>query len=138
LIIVPRQKDRFDEMARWLERSGVAIVRRSALGLRSLTLPARHSVILVDTIGELSAVWGLADIAFVGGLLGCLAVLPLNGLTTSTMNFQTFSNLAFAFKITPQLLVQGVFFALVMGVVGGLLPAARAAAQPVATALRSL
>ncbi len=77
-------------------------------------------------------------IAFVGGLLGCLAVLPLNGLTTSTMNFQTFSNLAFAFKITPQLLVQGVFFALVMGVVGGLLPAARAAAQPVATALRSL
>jgi putative ABC transport system permease protein len=77
-------------------------------------------------------------IAFVGGLLGCLAVLPLNGWTTSTMNFQTFSNLAFAFKITPQLLVQGVFFALVMGVVGGLLPAARAAAQPVATALRSL
>jgi len=77
-------------------------------------------------------------IAFVGGLLGCLAVLPLNGLTTSTMNFQTFSNLAFAFKITPQLLVQGVLFALVMGVVGGLLPAARAAAQPVATALRSL
>src|SRR5882672_3395093 len=77
-------------------------------------------------------------IAFVGGLLGCLAVLPLNGLTTSTMNFQTFSNLAFAFKITPPLLAQGVFFALVMGVVGGLLPAARAAAQPVATALRSL
>jgi putative ABC transport system permease protein len=70
--------------------------------------------------------------------LGCVAVLPLNGLTTSTMNFQTFSNLAFAFKITPQLLLQGVIFALVMGVVGGLLPAIRAAAQPVATALRSL
>jgi putative ABC transport system permease protein len=77
-------------------------------------------------------------IAFIGGVLGCVAVLPLNGLTTSTMNFQTFSNLAFAFKITPQLLVQGVIFALVMGVVGGLLPAIRAAAQPVATALRSL
>jgi putative ABC transport system permease protein len=74
----------------------------------------------------------------VGGLVGCIAVLPLNGLTTSTMNFQTFSNLAFAFKITPVLLVQGVLFALVMGVVGGLLPAARAAVQPVATALRSL
>jgi putative ABC transport system permease protein len=54
------------------------------------------------------------------------------------MNFQTFSNLAFAFKITPELLVKGVFFALVMGVVGGLLPAIRAAVQPVATALRSL
>jgi putative ABC transport system permease protein len=77
-------------------------------------------------------------IALVGGLIGCLAVLPLNGLTTSTMNFQTFSNVAFAFKITPELLVKGVFFALVMGVVGGLLPAIRAAAQPVATALRSL
>ena len=77
-------------------------------------------------------------IAFIGGVLGCIAVLPLNGLTTSTMNFQTFSNLAFAFKITPQLLLQGVFFALVMGVVGGLLPAIRAASLPVATALRSL
>jgi putative ABC transport system permease protein len=54
------------------------------------------------------------------------------------MNFQTFSNLAFAFKITPALLIQGIIFALVMGVVGGLLPAARAAGQPVATALRSL
>jgi len=77
-------------------------------------------------------------IALVGGLLGCFAVLPLNGLTTSTMNFQTFSNLAFAFKITPELLAKGVFFALVMGIVGGLLPAIRAAAQPVASALRSL
>jgi putative ABC transport system permease protein len=77
-------------------------------------------------------------IAFIGGLLGCLAVLPLNGLTTSTMNFQTFSNLAFAFRITPVLLTEGVIFALVMGVVGGLLPAVRAAVMPVATALRSL
>ncbi|HVO56146.1 MAG TPA: ABC transporter permease [Dongiaceae bacterium] len=77
-------------------------------------------------------------IALVGGLLGCLAVLPLNGLTTSTMNFQTFSNLAFAFKITPDLLVEGLVFALVMGVIGGLLPAIRAAVVPVASALRSL
>ncbi len=77
-------------------------------------------------------------ISLVGGLLGCIAVLPLNGLTTSTMNFQTFSNLAFAFKITLELLIKGIFFALVMGVIGGLLPAIRAAAQPVASALRSL
>jgi putative ABC transport system permease protein len=77
-------------------------------------------------------------ISFVGGVIGCLVVLPLNGLTTSTMNFQTFSNLAFAFKITPELLVKGVIFALVMGVVGGLLPAVRAASLPVATALREL
>ncbi|HEY1470808.1 MAG TPA: ABC transporter permease [Candidatus Acidoferrum sp.] len=77
-------------------------------------------------------------ISFIGGVIGCLVVLPLNGLTTSTMNFQTFSNLAFAFKITPELLMKGVIFALVMGIVGGLLPAVRAASLPVATALREL
>lgn len=77
-------------------------------------------------------------ISLLGGLLGCLAVLPLNGLTTSTMNFQTFSNVAFAFKITFSLLVMGVLFALVMGVLGGLLPAIRAAVQPVSVALREL
>lgn len=77
-------------------------------------------------------------ISFVGGLLGCVAVLRLNGITTSTINFQTFSNLAFAFKITPGLLVEGIIFALVMGVLGGLFPAVRAARLPVATALREL
>jgi putative ABC transport system permease protein len=77
-------------------------------------------------------------ISFAGGLLGCLAVLPLNGLTTSTINFQTFSNLAFAFKITFDLLWMGVLFALVMGVLGGMPPAIRAASRPVATALREL
>jgi putative ABC transport system permease protein len=77
-------------------------------------------------------------ISFAGGILGCLAVLPLNGYTTSTMNFQTFSNLAFAFKITFDLLLMGVLFALVMGVLGGLLPAVRAAVRPVAVALREL
>ena len=77
-------------------------------------------------------------IAFVGGLIGCLAVIPLNGLTTGAMNLQTFSHVAFAFKITPELLVRGVTFALVMGLIGGFLPAVRAARLPVATALREL
>ena len=54
------------------------------------------------------------------------------------MNMQTFSHMAFAFKITPELLVKGVIFALVMGFIGGLLPAIRAANRPVATALREL
>jgi putative ABC transport system permease protein len=54
------------------------------------------------------------------------------------MNFDTFSYLAFAFKITPPLLVSGIVFAVIMGVVGGLFPAIRAARQPVAAALRSL
>src|SRR5258706_7994830 len=86
----------------------------------------------------LSFVFEALMISLFGGVLGCLAVLPLNGLTTSTMNFQTFSNLAFAFKITFDLLLMGVFFALVMGVLGGMPPAIRAAGRPVATALREL
>jgi putative ABC transport system permease protein len=77
-------------------------------------------------------------ISFAGGALGCLFVLPLNGWTTSTMNFQTFSSLAFAFKITFNLLLVGVLFALVMGVLGGMFPAIRAARRPVAQALRDL
>lgn len=77
-------------------------------------------------------------IALLGGALGCLAVLPLNGFTTGTMNWQTFSHLAFAFSITPGLLLSGFVFALVMGLVGGLTPAVRAARLPVAQALRAL
>ncbi|PYV36038.1 MAG: ABC transporter permease [Acidobacteria bacterium] len=77
-------------------------------------------------------------ISFVGGALGCAAVLPLNGFTTGAMNWQTFSHLAFAFKITPDLLLGGIIFALGMGIAGGLLPAIHAAARPVAAALRSL
>jgi putative ABC transport system permease protein len=77
-------------------------------------------------------------IALVGGVLGCLAVLPLNGLTTGTMNWQTFSHLAFAFRITPLLLVWGLAFALLMGFVGGVPPAIRAARARIAVALREL
>jgi len=75
-------------------------------------------------------------ISAVGGLLGCLLVLPLNGLTTGTVNWQTFSHLAFAFQVTPPLLLGGLGFALAMGLVGGVPPAWRAARLPVAAALR--
>ena len=77
-------------------------------------------------------------ISFIAGILGCVVVLPLNGMTTQTMNFSTFSSIAFAFKITFNLLVMGVIFALAMGVLGGLLPAMRAALRPVAVSLREL
>ncbi len=77
-------------------------------------------------------------IAFVGGLVGCLAVLPVNGITTGTINWQTFSHLAFAFRITPGLLGAGMVFALLMGALGGLPPAIRAARANVATTLRAL
>jgi putative ABC transport system permease protein len=77
-------------------------------------------------------------ISLVGGAVGCIAVLPLNGFTTGAMNWQTFSHMAFAFSITPPLLLLGVGFALVMGVAGGLIPAIHAAVRPIAAALRSL
>ncbi|MGE0455452.1 MAG: ABC transporter permease [Vicinamibacteria bacterium] len=77
-------------------------------------------------------------IAGVGGVVGCLVALPINGLTTATMNFQTFSHMAFAFQITPPLLGGGIVFALLMGLLGGVPPAVRAARLPVAAALRDL
>jgi putative ABC transport system permease protein len=86
----------------------------------------------------LSFVFEALLIAFVGGVIGCVSVLKLNGYTTSTMNMQTFSHVAFAFQITPILLAVGILFALLMGVVGGVPPAIRAARRPVALALREL
>lgn len=77
-------------------------------------------------------------ISAVGGILGCIIVLPVNGLTTGTMNFQTFSHMSFAFRITPELLALGFAFALAMGLLGGLPPAVRAARMPVGAALRDL
>jgi 3-deoxy-D-manno-octulosonic-acid transferase len=66
LFLVPRQKDRFDEVADLVGHSGLPLLRRSALTGR---LQDPQAVVLVDTIGELGALWGLADLAFVGGSL---------------------------------------------------------------------
>ena len=77
-------------------------------------------------------------ISLIGGMVGCAAILPLNGFTTSAMNWQTFSHLAFAFRVTPLLLGIGVAFALLMGLAGGVPPAIRAARRPVVLALREL
>jgi putative ABC transport system permease protein len=77
-------------------------------------------------------------IAIIGGIIGCIAVLPVNGITTGTINWQTFSHLSFAFRITPDLLLWGVVFAIFMGVLGGLPPAIRAARANVSTTLRAL
>jgi putative ABC transport system permease protein len=77
-------------------------------------------------------------VALAGGVVGCLAVLPLNGLTTATMNFQTISHLSFAFSVTPTLLGLGLGFALLMGLAGGIPPAIHAARLPLTAALRDL
>ncbi len=74
-----------------------------------------------------------------GGLLGgFVAYLGFNGYRAATLNWDSFSQVTFAFRVTPALLVSGIASALVMGLIGGLLPAYRAARLPVATALREL
>jgi putative ABC transport system permease protein len=75
----------------------------------------------------------------IGGLIGGLgAYVGFNGFQTSTMNFQTFSQVAFAFLVTPRLLALGLVYALAMGLIGGLFPAIRAVRTPIPSALREL
>jgi len=75
-------------------------------------------------------------IALAGGVLGCLLALPINGIQTSTTNWQSFGELTFAFRVSPEILLQGMIFAGVMGLVGGFLPARRAARQGLAAGMR--
>lgn len=77
-----------------------------------------------------------AAIAFIGGVAGGIMALPINGIVTSTTNWSSFSDVAFAFRVTPGLLLSGVIFAVVMGLVGGFFPAWRAARLQVVQALR--
>jgi putative ABC transport system permease protein len=75
-------------------------------------------------------------LALLGGLIGCLLALPVQGFTTGTMTFSTFSELAFKFVVTPGMLLAGLIFSAVMGLVGGFFPARKAASMPVVEALR--
>jgi putative ABC transport system permease protein len=78
-------------------------------------------------------------LSVVGGLIGGLAAwAAFDGYQTSTMNFQSFSQIAFAFAVTPRLLGMALVYSLIMGLVGGMLPAIKAARLPVVTALREL
>lgn len=75
-------------------------------------------------------------LAAVGGALGCLLAFPMEGFTTSSGQTNSFSEIAFAFHITPGIIITGMIFAVVMGFVGGLLPAVRASRMPITKALR--
>jgi putative ABC transport system permease protein len=78
-------------------------------------------------------------LSLIGGVIGGgLAWAAFDGYKTATMNWQSFSQVAFAFAVTPALLLRGLFYAIAMGLIGGLLPAIRAARLPVVTALRQL
>ena len=95
-----------------------------------LTLGFRPRSVLSSFLAEATF------LALVGGLLGCLAALPINGIVTSTTNWSSFSMIAFQFRVTPGILLSGVIFSLVMGVVGGFFPARRASRLPVVQAIR--
>jgi putative ABC transport system permease protein len=111
--------------------TAVASRAREIATLRALGF--NTASVLVSVLAE-SMVLGA-----IGGIIGGLAAyVAFNGYQTSTMNFQTFSQVAFAFRVTPQLLANGLFYALTMGLIGGLLPAIRAARLPIASALREL
>lgn len=77
-------------------------------------------------------------LALLGGLLGCLLALPINGITTSTTNWASFSEVAFAFRVTPVAMGIGLVFAMLMGLAGGFFPALKAARQPLARSLREM
>jgi len=79
-----------------------------------------------------------AFLAALGGVLGCLLALPLHGVSTGTMSFNSFSETVFEFRITPWLAAKGLIFAVVVGIIGSLLPAIRASRLPVITALKSV
>jgi len=75
-------------------------------------------------------------LTFIGGLLGCLLTIPVNGISTSTINMQTFSEVAFAFRVSPTLLLLGMLFALLIGLFGGIFPAWHATRVKPTTVLR--
>jgi putative ABC transport system permease protein len=111
--------------------TAVATRAREIATLRALGFNTMS--VLVSVLGESMALGALG-----GTIGGVVAYLAFNGYQTSTMNFQTFSQVAFAFRVTPGLLVTGLIYALAMGLVGGLFPAIRAARLPIPTALREL
>jgi putative ABC transport system permease protein len=77
-------------------------------------------------------------LAFIGGIIGCAVAFYWNGYTTATMGFETFSEIVFQFQVTPKLVIQGLIFAVVVGLIGTLFPAIRASRLPVIEALKSI
>ncbi len=77
-------------------------------------------------------------LCLLGGILGCLATLPLNGISTGTANWATFSEITFSFRYGPDVLLRGVALAVAMGLLGGLFPAVHAVRIPITTALRQV
>ena len=118
---------------------GAILTMYTAVSTRSREIATLRALGFNTTSVVVSVLVESLALAALGGALGGVAAyLAFNGYQTSTMNFQTFSQVAFAFQVTPRLLVMGLIYALLMGLVGGLFPAIRAARLPIPAALREL
>jgi putative ABC transport system permease protein len=118
---------------------GAILTMYTAVSTRSREIATLRALGFNTTSVVISVLTEALALAAIGGAIGGVAAyLAFNGYQTSTMNFSTFSQVAFAFQVTPQLLVMGLVYALLMGVVGGLFPALRAARLPIPSALREL
>jgi putative ABC transport system permease protein len=90
----------------------------------------RHNILL-------SFLFESIVLSILGGILGCLMALPIHGISTGTANFNNFAEVVFKFRITPTLMLEGMAFAVIMGSLGGFLPARLAASIPIVRALRT-
>ena len=110
----------------------------SAIAARQVEIATLRAIGFGGTPVVVSVMIEALLLAAVGGVVGgVLAYVYCDGASLSTLNFNTFSQVAFDFRVTPALLARGLTWALVIGVAGGLLPAIRAARLPVTDALRT-
>jgi putative ABC transport system permease protein len=118
---------------------GAILTMYTAVSTRSREIATLRALGFNSTSVVVSVLAESLALAALGGAIGgVLAYLAFNGYQTSTMNFSTFSQVAFAFQVTPHFLVMGLTYALIMGLIGGLFPALRAARLPIPSALREL
>ena len=111
----------------------------SAVANRTREIATLRALGFGSSLVVISVLFEAVLLSVIGGLIGGgLAWIGFDGYQTTTMNWQSFSQVAFAFRVTPALLALGMLFAVVMGLVGGFFPAVRAARMPIVTALRQL
>ena len=144
--------DQSEAMAKFLRILGITLTIIFSLGAVIGAMITMYAAVAnrITEIGTLRALgFGRFSVltAFVlealflgllGGVFGVLISSALQFITISTMNWQTFSELAFSFTLTPSIIVKSLAFSLIMGFVGGLLPATRAARMKIVDALRSV
>jgi putative ABC transport system permease protein len=110
--------------------SAIASRGRELATLRALGFKRRTII--------LSVIVESAFISLLGGIAGLLLALPVNAISTGTTNFETFSEVAFNFRVDAHVALTGILIALIAGIIGGLLPALSAARMPITTALREI